>query len=112
MWECVLTCSQGFLPGEVLVRGLLDVPGRQRQRLHVLHAVQPQHVHVAALGLVLGDEAGLAPGEEVLEDLLRTHLVVHAEEHRDPITARIHGVFEQLEFCETEEKITGNRWHV
>ena len=94
----VCTCSQGFLPGEVVVRGLLDVPGRQGQRLHVLHAVQSQHVHVvASRGLVLGDEAGLALGEEVLEDFLRAHLVVHAEEHRDPITARIFGVVKQLE---------------
>ena len=105
------TCSQGFLPGEVVVRGLLDFPGRQGQRLHVLHAVQSQHVHVVAfLGLVLGDEAGLAPGEQVLEDFLRTHLVVHAEEHRDPVTARVFGVVKQLEGGVRRENVTGKRW--
>lgn len=93
--ECVwLTCSQGFLSAVVLLRGLPDVPGGQRQRLHVLHTLELQHVHVVAVALVPRNEAAFAPFEDIFDDLVSLDFVVHAEEHCDALTGRVFGVAE------------------
>lgn len=81
----------------VVLRRLLDVPGGQRQHLHVLHTVELQHVHVVAAAVVFGDEAAFTRSKHVLDDFAGAYFVVHAEKHCDPITGHILGVFEELQ---------------
>lgn len=78
----------------VVVRRLRDIPGRQRQGVHVLQAVQPQHVHVGAAAVVPRDEAALAPPQKVYDDVSGAHLIIHAEEHRHTLRRHVPGVGE------------------
>lgn len=97
LW-CVhmLTWSQRFLSAGVILSWLLYVPGCQRQRLHVLQTVEPQHVHVAAAALVSGNEAAFATFKHIFDDFLSAHFIVHAEKHCNPLTGHILGMSEQL----------------
>lgn len=106
MCMCVLfTWSQSFLSAAVILTGLPDVPGGQRQRLYVLQTSEFQHVHVVAVALVPWNEAAFLLFEHVLDDLFGLDLVVHAEEHCDPLAGHIFRVAEQL--WEKQCKISG-----
>ena len=74
----------------------MDVPGCQRQRLHVLQTAELQHVHVAAAALISGNEAAFAMFKHIFDDFLSAHLVIHAEKHCNPLTGHILGMSEQL----------------
>lgn len=78
-----LTCRQSFLPNLVL-SGLMNVPGRSGKRGDFLGRCQLHHIHVIALQLVPRDEAGFASPENVLDDLLCLDLVLHAQEDGNP----------------------------
>lgn len=93
---CMLTWSQCFLSARVIFSWLLDVPGCQRQRLHVLQTVELQHVHVAAAALISGNEAAFATFKHIFDDFLSAHLIIHAEKHCNPFTGHVLGMSEQL----------------
>lgn len=55
-------------------------------------------------GQVLGDEADFALPEGISEDLLRAHLIVHAQEHSDALATGVLWVTEEL--METDNTVT------
>lgn len=51
---------------------------------------------MTALGEVSGNEAHFAPLENVLEDILCAHLIMHVQEDSDTLTGQVFGMPEQL----------------
>lgn len=88
--------GQRLLAAVVVVRRLSDVPGRQRQRVDVVDAVELQHVHVAAVALVPGDEAAFTAPERISDDVISPHLIIHTEEQSDPPARQVPGVGHNL----------------
>lgn len=51
---------------------------------------------MTALGEVSGNEAGFAPLEDVLKDVVCAHLIMHVQEDSDTLAGQVFGMPEQL----------------
>lgn len=92
----LLTSIQCILSAAVIFCRLLNVPGCQRQRLHVLETVQFQHVHVTTTAVISGNEAALTTSKYIVDYFLSANFIIHAEKHCNPPTLHILWVSEKL----------------